>query len=313
MWRARCASAWTDKDIIVSDDAFFELPPRRIAVGDIALAARVAGRGPALLLLHGHPQTQAIWHRLWPALTRHFTCVAADLRGYGDSDKPPASPGHVAHSKRVMAADMLALMQALGLPRFSVLAHDRGARVAHRLGLDHPDHVQRMMLLDIAPTLDMYEGTTRAFAQAYYHWFWLIQPAPLPETMIARDPAFYVRGVMGGRPGGLAHFSPRALAEYERCARLPGWATGVCEDYRASATIDLEHDRASRQAGQRLAMPLRVLWGERGAVGRNFDVLTLWRAVAAQVDGRAIDAAHYLPEEAAATVLEEALDFLAVK
>ncbi len=221
MWRARFASAWIDKDSMVSEDAFFEVPLRRIAVGDIALAARVAGQGPALLLLHGHPQTQAIWHRLWPALTRRFTCVAADLRGYGDSDKPAASPDHGAHAKRVMAADMLALMQALGLPRFSVLAHDRGARVAHRLGLDHPEHVQRMMLLDIAPTLDMYEGTTRAFAQAYYHWFWLIQPAPLPETMIARDPAFYVRGVMGGRPGGLAHFAPRALAEYERCARLP--------------------------------------------------------------------------------------------
>lgn len=292
-------------------DAFFSLKARRIRAGDIELAVRVAGQGPALLLLHGHPQSQAIWHRVWPALTQHYTCVAADLRGYGDSDKPAASADHAAHSKRVMAADMAALMQGLGFERFSVLAHDRGARVAHRLGLDHADRVERMMLLDIAPTLDMYEGTNRAFAQAYYHWFWLIQPAPMPETMIERDPAFYVRSVMGGRPGGLVHFAPQAMAEYERCSRLPGWATGVCEDYRASATIDLEHDRAGREAGEKLRMPVRVLWGARGAVGRNFDVLGLWRAVADQVDGRAIDAAHYLPEEGAAIVEEEALAFFA--
>lgn len=286
-----------------------QAPLRHYEVNGITLAARVAGSGPALLLLHGHPQNHLIWQRLWPALTRHYTCVAADLRGYGDSAKPPAAPDHAAHSKRVMAADMHALMQALGLPRYAVLAHDRGARVAHRLGLDQPDAVQSMMLLDIAPTLDMYEGTTRAFAQAYYHWFWLIQPAPGPEAMIEHDPALYVRTIMGGRPGGLAHFTPEALADYQRCAALPGWATGICEDYRASATIDLEHDRAGRAAGERLAMPVRVLWGERGAVGRNFPVLDLWRAVCREVSGQALPAAHYLPEEAAAQVQEEALAF----
>lgn len=289
--------------------SMFELPLRRIAVSATTIAARVGGDGPPLLLLHGHPQSHVIWHKIWPALTRHYTCVAADLRGYGDSGKPPASPDHAAHSKRAMALDMVELMQALGFGRFSVLAHDRGARVAHRLGLDHAERVERMMLLDIAPTLDMYEGTTRAFAQAYFHWFWLIQPAPMPETMISRDPAFYVRSVMGGRPGGLAHFAPEALAEYDRCARLPDWAVGVCEDYRASATIDLEHDRQSRAAGQRLAMPLRVLWGERGAVGRNFDVLALWRAVAEEAQGGALPAAHYLPEETPELIAQEALDF----
>jgi len=286
-----------------------QAPLRHYEVNGITLAARVAGSGPALLLLHGHPQNHLIWQRLWPALTRHYTCVAADLRGYGDSAKPPAAPDHAAHSKRVMAADLHALMQALGLPRYAVLAHDRGARVAHRLGLDQPDAVQSMMLLDIAPTLDMYEGTTRAFAQAYYHWFWLIQPAPGPEAMIEHDPALYVRTIMGGRPGGLAHFTPEALADYQRCAALPGWATCICEDYRASATIDLEHDRAGRAAGERLAMPVRVLWGERGAVGRNFPVLDLWRAVCREVSGQALPAAHYLPEEAAAQVQEEALAF----
>ena len=171
-----------------------------------------------------------------------------------------------------------------------MLAHDRGARVAHRLGLDHPTAVTRLMLLDIAPTLDMYEHTTRAFAQAYFHWFWLIQPAPMPETMIERDPVFYLRSVMAGGPA-LAHFSARAMAEYERVARLPGWATGICEDYRASATVDLEHDRQGRAAGERLRMPVRALWGERGAVGRNFDVLALWRAIADQVDGGSLPGA----------------------
>lgn len=289
--------------------SLLDLPVQRIDAGGTTIAARIAGDGPPLLLLHGHPQTNAIWHRVWAALTRKFTCVAADLRGYGDSDKPAAVPGHESYSKRVMANDMVQLMQALGHERFGVLAHDRGARVAHRLGLDHAARVGRMMLLDIAPTLDMYEGTTRAFAQAYYHWFWLIQPAPMPETMIGRDPVFYVRSIMGGRPGGLAIFDPRALAEYERCAALPGLPTGICEDYRAAATIDLEHDRADRAAGRHLTCPLRVLWGARGAVGRNFDVLPLWRAIATHADGHSLDAAHYLAEEAHDDVREEALRF----
>ncbi len=288
---------------------FFDLPIRRIAANGIEIAARIEGAGPPMLLLHGHPQTHAIWHRVWPELTRHRTCVAADLRGYGDSDKPAASADHAAYSKREMAADMVGLMQALGHSRFEVLAHDRGARVAHRLALDHPDAVTRLMLLDIAPTLDMYEGTTRAFAQAYYHWFWLIQPAPLPETMIERDPVFYLRSVMGGRPGGLAHFSEAAMAEYERAARLPGWATGICEDYRASAALDLEHDRAGRAAGERVRQPLRVLWGERGAVGKNFDVLGLWRAVADDASGGPLAGAHYLAEESPDALLAQARAF----
>ncbi|TRM54305.1 alpha/beta hydrolase [Achromobacter sp. LC458] len=286
--------------------AFFDLPVRRIQTNGVDIAARIDGAGPPLLLLHGHPQTSAIWHRVWPALTRHRTCVAADLRGYGASTKPAASPGHIAHSKREMAADMVGLMQALGHARFDVLAHDRGARVAHRMGLDHAEAVSRMMLLDIAPTLDMYEGTTRAFAQAYFHWFWLIQPAPGPETMIEHDPVFYLRSVMGGRPGGLAHFSAEAMAEYERAARLPGWATGLCEDYRASATVDLDHDRAGRANGERLRMPVRALWGERGAVGKNFDVLALWRAIADDVSGGPLAGAHYLAEECPDALLQEA-------
>ncbi|GAA4337524.1 alpha/beta hydrolase [Pigmentiphaga soli] len=282
----------------MSELSLFECRLQHLRTGEIATAVRVAGTGPALLLLHGHPQTHAMWHRLWPALTEHFTCVAADLRGYGDSGHPEDAPDHATYSKRAMAADALALMQCLGYERFSVLAHDRGARVAHRLALDHPRAVERMMLLDIAPTLDMYEGTTRSFAQAYFHWFWLIQPAPFPERLIEGDPAFYVRSIMGGRHAGLAPFTAQALAEYERCARRPGWAHAICEDYRASAGIDLEHDRADRQRGARVDCPLRVLWGAHGAVGRNFDVKALWQAAASDMTGRALDCGHYIAEEA---------------
>lgn len=275
----------------------------------LALRTRRGGQGPALLLLHGHPQTHVMWHRVADALARRFTVVMMDLRGYGDSARPAATDDHKAHSKRAMALDAMAVMRHHGFDRFQVLAHDRGARVAHRLAMDHAEAVERMMLLDIAPTLAMYEGTTEAFARAYWHWFFLIQPSPLPETLIAGDPAGYVRGVMGKRHAGLAAFDPFALAEYERCAGLPGTAESICEDYRASATIDLEHDRLDVANGCRLEMPLRVLWGEHGAVAASFRVLDLWRERASQVDGRAMPCGHYIAEEAPSLLLQEAFDF----
>src|SRR5439155_12452924 len=193
------------------------------------------------------------------------------------------------YAKRTLARDQIALMRTLGFERFDVLAHDRGARVAHRLALDHPTAVRRLVLLDIAPTLAMYEGTSDAFARAYWHWFFLIQPAPLPERFIGADPLAYLHDVMGRRHAGLSAFAPPALGEYEWCIARPGTARAICEDYRASASIDLEHDRADRAAGHRLAMPLRVLWGAHGAVGRCFDVLALWRDAALDVSGRALD------------------------
>jgi len=275
----------------------------------VRLRARRAGQGAPLLLLHGHPQTHAMWHRVAPQLAQRRTVVLMDLRGYGDSDRPAPGEGSAAYAKREMAADALALMRSLGFERFDVLAHDRGARVAHRLAGDHPQAVARMLLLDIAPTLAMYEQTSLGFATAYWHWFFLVQPPPLPEALIDADPVRYLRSVMGKRHAGLAAFDPQALAEYERCARLPGTADGVCGDYRASAGIDLAHDRADVQAGRKLAMPLRVLWGEHGAVGRNFDVLALWRERAAQVTGRSLPCGHYIAEEAPALLLEEALSF----
>ncbi|MGQ0728954.1 alpha/beta fold hydrolase [Acidovorax sp.] len=270
----------------------------------------VGGTGPALLLLHGHPQTSAIWHKVAPKLAQHFTLVLADLRGYGDSAKPEGDAEHLLYSKRTMAADMLAVMQHLGHPRFTVLAHDRGARVAHRLAADHPAAVQRMVLLDIAPTLAMYEQASNAFARAYWHWFFLIQPAPLPERLIEADPAAYVRDVMGRRSAGLAPFDARALAEYVRCLALPGTAHGICEDYRASAGIDLVHDRADRDAGRQLPMPLLALWGEQGVVHQCFQPLAEWQRVAADVRGHALPCGHYIAEEAPDALLDAALPFL---
>ena len=284
---------------------------RDIAIGDgIEIAATVGGAGPPLLLLHGHPQTRAIWHRVAPRLAERFTVVATDLRGYGDSSKPIGAADHANYSKRTMAADQVAAMKALGHERFDVLAHDRGARVAHRLAVDHADVVGRMVLLDVAPTLAMYEQATDAFARAYWHWFFLIQPAPLPERLIEADPAAYVRDVVGRRSAGLAPFDPRALAEYERCIALPGTAHGLCEDYRAAAGIDLEHDRADRDAGRPMTTPTRVFWGRDGVVERCFEPLVEWRRVAREVDGEALPCGHYIAEEAPDALLAAALPFL---
>ena len=277
---------------------------------EVTIHAVVGGDGPPLLLLHGHPQTHAIWHKVAPALAQRFTVVACDLRGYGDSSKPAGTGDHGNYSKRTMARDALRVMQSLGFERFRVLAHDRGARVAHRLGMDHPAAVERMVLLDIAPTLAMYEQTTEAFARAYWHWFFLIQPAPLPERLIEADPSRYIRDLMGGRSAGLSPFDPRALREYERCAALPGAAHGVCEDYRAAAGIDLEHVRADREAGKQLTMPLLVLWGEQGVVHRCFQPLQEWQRVAEDVDGGPLPCGHYIAEEAPDALLARALPFL---
>ena len=291
------------------DGLFPGFAQHRLSVNGVELNCRVGGSGPALLLLHGHPQTHVMWHKVAPRLAERFTLVAADLRGYGDSAKPAA--GEEVYSKRTLARDNVELMRLLGHERFAVLAHDRGARVAHRLALDHPQAVARLMLLDIAPTLAMYRQTDEAFARAYWHWFFLIRPAPLPERLIEADPEGYLKGVMGTRSAGLAPFPPEVLAEYLRCLSLPGTARGICEDYRASAGIDLAHDQADLDAERRLELPLRVLWGAEGTVGCCFDPLAEWRQVATQVSGRALPGGHYLAEELPELVLQEALAFFA--
>lgn len=281
----------------------------RFAVDGAEMNGRVGGSGPALLLLHGHPQSHVMWHRVAPSLAERFTVVTLDLRGYGDSSRVPAGEGSLAYSKRVMANDVLQVMSQLGHARFAVCAHDRGARVAHRLAADHPDTVTRMMLLDIAPTAAMYEHTHRDFALAYWHWFFLVQPVPLPERLIEADPVAYVRNVMGRRHSGLQAFAPEALAEYERCIAIAGTASSICADYRASIGIDLTHDHEDIAAVRRLAMPLRVLWGEHGAVGRCFDVLSLWRERAERVSGAALSCGHYVAEEAPQQLLADAFAF----
>jgi haloacetate dehalogenase len=288
---------------------FADFAPFRVTAAGTEIFGVKGGSGAPLLLLHGHPQTHMIWHRCAERLAQHFTVIATDLRGYGASGKPESDGAHTPYSKRAMAADQVAVMHHFGFERFLVCAHDRGARVAHRMALDHPDAVERLMLLDIAPTLAMYEGTTRAFATAYFHWFFLIQPQPLPETLIGADPAVYVERVMGSRHAGLAPFAPHALRAYIDALRQPGAVHAMCEDYRASASIDLEHDRADIERGHRVACPLRVLWGARGVVGQCFDPIDEWRRVARDVSGRALDCGHYIAEEAPDALVAEMRDF----
>jgi haloacetate dehalogenase len=288
---------------------FAEFTPFQVTADDVDIVGLKGGSGAPLLLLHGHPQTHEIWHRCAARLAEHFTVIATDLRGYGASGKPPSDAKHAPYSKRAMAADQVAVMRHFGFERFLVCAHDRGARVAHRMALDYPDAIERLMLLDIAPTLAMYEGTTRAFATAYFHWFFLIQPEPLPEALIGADPEAYVKSVMGGRHGGLDVFAPHALRAYCDALRQPGAVHAMCEDYRASASIDLEHDRADIERGTKVGCPLRVLWGAHGVVAKCFDPLAEWRRVARDVSGRALDCGHYIPEEAPDVLLGEMLDF----
>ena len=291
-------------------EAFFPgFEPFDVDVGGTTVHGVVGGAGPPLLLLHGYPQTHVMWHRVAPSLARRHRVVAADLRGYGASGKPPTTPDHAPYAKRAMAADLLATMASLGHARFDVCGHDRGGRVAHRLALDHPDAVGRLMVLDIAPTREMYRDTTDAFARAYWHWFFLIRPAPLPEDMIGADPERYLRHKLASGRAGLAPFDPEALEHYVAAFRDPATVHASCEDYRAAAGIDLVHDDAD--GDRRLDCPLRCLWGEHGVVHACFDPLALWRERASDVSGRALPGGHYLAEELPDELLAEMLDFFA--
>jgi haloacetate dehalogenase len=269
------------------------------------------GSGPPVVLLHGFPQTRAMWREVAPVLAATHTVVLPDLRGYGASSVPPSEADHAQASFRAMAADVAALMRGLGHERFAAVGHDRGARVTHRLALDHPDGLERAAVLDILPTLTMYEHTDQAFATAYWHWFFLIQPAPLPETLLAGALEPFLRTQLRGLVESGA-VSPEAFAAYLAAARAPDIVRGWCEDYRAAASIDLQHDRADRAAGRRIACPLLVLWGARNRVWEQFgDVLAIWRDHAAdEVTGEPLDCGHFLPEEAPARTLELLQGFL---
>jgi haloacetate dehalogenase len=282
---------------------FDDFEIRRFEVNGTHIHAHVSrgecGTRPALLLLHGFPQTHVMWHRVAQRLQQDFYLVMPDLRGYGDSGKPAGLSDHSSYCKRTMAQDMVEVMDQLGIAQFGLCGHDRGGRVAHRLAVDHSDRVSKLCVIDIAPTLDMYAATNFEFAQAYYHWFHLTQPEPLPETMIGGSPLAYLHHKLGGwGTGGMAHLEPAALAEYERCFIKPETIHAVCEDYRASASIDLVHDQASRAAFQKITCDTLVLWGNKGVVNRLFQPLALWQAqCAGLVTGEALAAGHFIPEE----------------
>jgi len=276
--------------------------------GSIEIAYQVGGSGPPLLLLHGFPQTKAIWHRVAPELAHQFTVIASDLRGYGESSKPQGKSDHSTYSKRAMAADQYALMKSLGYDHFFLLGHDRGGRVSHRLAADYPKSVLQLMVLDISPTLSMYEQTSMGFAKGYWHWFFLIQPEPIPETLIGANPEFWLKNHMG-RHAGTGIFSPDRWNEYLAGVSNPLSMHAMCEDYRAAATIDLVHDRADREANLKLEIPLRVLWGEHGLVNKCFKPIEDWQKVANDVSGAAVPCGHYIPEELPELVIEEARGF----
>jgi len=267
------------------------------------------GYGPPVLLLHGYPQSHAMWHLVAPILAEDFTVVAADLRGYGDSSKPFGDEDHSTYSKRAMAEDQVALMNSLGFDSFAVVGHDRGGRVGHRMALDYSDSVTKLAVLDIVPTRHVFGTVGKDLATAYYHWFFFIQPYDLPETLIGANPCYYLRQKLGGWGTSLETFALTALAEYERCFDT-ATIHGSCEDYRAAASIDLVHDEADRDEGRKVGCPLLALWGGRGVMERIYDVEAVWREYANDVTGKPLDAGHFLAEERPAETAQELRDFL---
>jgi haloacetate dehalogenase len=269
-----------------------------VKTGGATLHTVIGGSGPPLLLIHGAPQTHLSWHRIAPELAKQYTVVAPDLRGYGDSSKPEDGDNHINYSKRTMAQDKVELMRHFGFERFAVVGHDRGGRVAHRLALDHPDAVTRMSVLDIVPTHYLYTNVTKAFVDTYFHWFLFIRPAPFPENIINANPEVYV----GGAP-------PELREEYLRALRDPAMVHAMCEDYRASAGIDMKFDEADLK--KKIACPLHVLWAKDGAMGRMYDVLGIWKERGTQVTGAAMPGGHSFQETHPHETLAQLLPFLA--
>jgi haloacetate dehalogenase len=266
------------------------------------------GQGFPLLLLHGYPQTHFMWHKIAPLLAQEFTVIATDLRGYGESFKPQGTTDHTNYSKRVMAQDQVEIMEQLGYDQFYLVGHDRGARVAHRLTLDYEDKVKKLGLIDIAPTYDMYLTTDQEFATAYYHWFFLIQPYPFPETLIQQKPDYFLRHCLQSWSRQPNTFTEETIQEYLKYFRQETTIHGTCEDYRASATIDLIHDQADRE--QKMTCPVLILWGSQGVIEKKYSVLELWRGRGSNVRGKSVNCGHFLPEECPQETYQVIRDFL---
>jgi haloacetate dehalogenase len=279
----------------------------RVQTTEVEINLIHGGVGSPLLLLHGYPQTHVMWHQVAPKLVNHFHVICPDLRGYGDSSKPASTPDHAPYSKRAMAQDLVEVMAYFGYPTFFVAGHDRGARVTHRLAIDHPEKVIKACVMDIVPTYHMYSNTDQHFATGYYHWFFLIQPNGLPERMIGADPTYYLTEKLKRWSAPGTQFADEAVREYLRCFSQPETIHASCEDYRAAASIDLEHDQ--QDLNRLLHCPLLVLWGAKGFVHRTYDVTGVWQQYAEHVEGKALNCGHFLPEEVPDAVSEELLRF----
>lgn len=281
----------------------------RINTGEVEINVKYGGSGKPILLLHGYPQSHMMWYKLAPRLVaENYTVVMTDLRGYGDSEKPIGLTDHSNYSKRAMARDQIKVMEALGFTQFDLVGHDRGARVAHRMIMDYPERITSCTLMDILPTYDMYMTTNMDFAKGYYHWFFLIQTVGIPEKLIGSDPAFYLRSLLDAWSRNEACFEEQMVLEYIRTFSLPNAVHATCEDYRAAATIDLEHDKEDRD--KKIEVPLLVLWGEKGLVGKLYDVLGVWQQRAEKVLGKALPCGHFLPEEAPEETFDALMGFL---
>jgi haloacetate dehalogenase len=304
---AASAAIGTEVRAMTQTPAFFPgFTTQKIKTSGATIHTLRGGSGPPLLLVHGYPQTHVEWHKIAPRLAEKFTVVMTDLRGYGDSSKPPDGENHVNYSKRAMALDQVEVMRSLGFDRFAVVGHDRGARVTWRMAVEHPSAITKAVVIDIVP--EPYSRVTRQFATEYFHWFFLIQAAPFPETLLGNSAEFYLRSRFLRQNAASEVFTPAAMAEYLRCFKDPATIHATCEDYRAGATIDLEH--AAQDGDRKVQCPLLVLWGERGTVGRLEPVMDIWRQKAVNVSGKALPAGHFLPEEVPDATLAAILEFL---
>jgi haloacetate dehalogenase len=281
-----------------------------INTGETTIHLRHGGSGPPLLLLHGIPETHVMWHRIAPALARDFTVVATDLRGYGDSGKPPSTPDHAPYAMRALARDQVEVMRQLGFARFCVAGHDRGARCAYRLALDHPERVRKLAVLDIIPTGEAFRRADATFALDYWVWSFLAAPADLPERLIAADPQALLDHMLDGWSAIPDAFPADVRTEYLRCFSDPATLHAICEEYRAAATLDRQHDEADR-GKRRIGCPVLALWSGRGAVAAWYDPLAIWREWADDVGGHALDCGHFLPEEAPDETYTALRDFFA--